>query len=268
MMQRPTPIFMFLATAGAIGLMLWLVTSFAALPQPVSASALRNQASLAQNPARVADPVAPAQKPAPTAAKAPTQKPAAKKAASAPEVAPAEPELAAIAQPEAPAADGLPGFIQQVADGRASHLVGAYVPGIFALPVVEQPEGQPNFVSEQDGVLTAYAAAQANGVTALLAHNNLSGREFAKITAGQQITLVYGDGSTRIYHVSARDEYQALDPRSPASDFIDLASGARLTSGDVFARYYASGPALVLQTCIEKDGDYYWGRLFLTAEQE
>ena len=61
---------------------------------------------------------------------------------------------------------------------------------------------------------------------------------------------------------------QAIDPRSPSSDFVDLASAEYLSAGDVFNRYYTGSYPLILQTCIEQNGDSFWGRLFLVAEPE
>ncbi|MFM8321269.1 MAG: hypothetical protein ACKOC5_10170, partial [Chloroflexota bacterium] len=59
-----------------------------------------------------------------------------------------------------------------ISDHVASY---AFIPGVFSLPVMQQPTGQNVFVSEQNNMLTQFRQPQYSGVTALLAHNYLSG---------------------------------------------------------------------------------------------
>ena len=103
------------------------------------------------------------------------------------------------------------------------------------------------------------------GSTGLLAHNDLAGTEFSSIQDGQVIYLIFGDGSLRRYSVSQLFRFQAKQPNSAQSDFINLETGARLTSQSLFSRMYDRPGALVLQTCIEADGIGTWGRLFVVA---
>ena len=52
----------------------------------------------------------------------------------------------------------------------------------------------------------------------------LAGSHFFNLSSGSVIALVYGDGSTQYYQVSAVMEFQALSPYSPYSNFMNLAN--------------------------------------------
>jgi hypothetical protein len=60
--------------------------------------------------------------------------------------------------------------------------------------------------------------------------------------------------------------YQATDPSSVFSNFIDLDTGQRLSAGDLFAKMYEGTKHVTLQTCITERGNSTWGRLFVIAE--
>lgn len=173
--------------------------------------------------------------------------------------------LAAISEPiEAPAQDGLAAFTASVVNGSARTLRGVYVPGVLALRVVQQPAGAFS-VDMNPGVATQFGGASAYGVTGLLADNVASGVDYYSLAAGQEVTLVYGDGTLRRYVVSGIARFQALNPTSPYSDFLNLDSGATLTSSDLFNQMYTGGDKVTFQTCLAQDGIMSWGRLFVTA---
>ncbi|MFO7623468.1 MAG: hypothetical protein R6V73_03885 [Anaerolineales bacterium] len=173
-------------------------------------------------------------------------------------------------QASASAASPLPAlreFVVATKTGDPKSLVGVYVPGVLALPIVQQPANQPGYVSQTPGVATQFRMAKDYGTEALLAHNYLSGQLFFNLQAGQRITLVYGDGRVKFYEVSETNSYQALSPTSPYSNFIDLSNpGAVLSAADVFLRNFAQAGRLVFQTCIESQGVESWGRLFIAAQ--
>lgn len=156
-------------------------------------------------------------------------------------------------------------FITSVTDGDANLLRGVYVEGVMAAPVVQQPDSSPNYVSSKDGTLTQYNAASMFGVTGLLAHNYLGGELFFELTTGQEVILVFGDGETKSYRISAQARYQALAPDDPYSDFIDLKDGKQLTATELFSIHYMGDNHITFQTCIEQEGQSSWGRLFVTA---
>jgi hypothetical protein len=167
------------------------------------------------------------------------------------------PQLAAQPQNE------LAAFAAAVADGGAG-LRGVYVPGVLALRVVQPPAGAYS-VDLRPGVATQFSAASAYGVTGLLADNIASGVQFYSLAYGQEVTLIFGDGTQRRYVVGGVARYQALNPTDPYSNFVDLGTGAQISSSTLFTQMYTGGDKVTFQTCLAKDGVMAWGRLFVTA---
>ncbi len=164
--------------------------------------------------------------------------------------------------------DSLASFIKMVATSNNSNqVVGIYQPGAIRAPVVQQPLNAPGYVSTEAGKVTQFRMASQFGVTALLAHNYLAGKDFSAIRPGSVLSVVYGDGRISTYLVEEVRQYQALSPNSPYSNFINLADSSRniISATDLFYDIYAQAGRLVLQTCIEKDGELSWGRLFVIA---
>ena len=155
-------------------------------------------------------------------------------------------------------------FASTVIDGQAGALRGVYVPEVLALRVIQQPAAN-FYVDLTPGIATQFTAASANGVTGLLADNVSSGTLFYGLAPGQTVSLIYGDGTVRRYVITGLDRFQALSPTSPYSDFVNLASGARLSATDLFNQMYSGGDKVTFQTCIAQDGVMSWGRLFVTA---
>lgn len=171
----------------------------------------------------------------------------------------------ALAASTAPVAT-LNEFVAALPAGSANQVTGVYASGVFALPVVQQPAGDAGFVSSQPEVLTQFALASSYGTTGMLAHNTLAGAHFSNLEAGQFLTVVYGDGRTAFFQITAVERYQALQPTSPYSDFVDTATQSKLSATDLFYHIYNGDGQLVLQTCIEAEGNASWGRLFIIAE--
>ncbi|NMB89844.1 MAG: sortase [Chloroflexi bacterium] len=157
-------------------------------------------------------------------------------------------------------------FINTVRNGDPDTLVGAYVPGLMALPILQQPATDPTFVSEQPGAATQFRSAGQVDSTGLLAHNFLAGEFFSRLGQSQTIILVYGDGRLEYFQVTQIQRYQALEPYNPYSYFVNPADpGRTLSSTDVFNQTYGQGNVLVFQTCIQKEEQSSWGRLFVIA---
>jgi hypothetical protein len=148
-------------------------------------------------------------------------------------------------------------------------VTGVYAPGVLALPVAAQPRGQVGYVSESEGMLTLFSASLEYGALGVLAHNYRSGRAFSRFQLGQPVAVVYGDGTLAAYQVTRIARFRALQPDSVYSDFasLDDPGGGVITAGDLFLEMYTTPGQLVFQTCIEKDGDPSWGRLFVIAER-
>lgn len=185
------------------------------------------------------------------------------------------PALAATADAPTPAGapvtaslPELSSFAASLANGQASQLVGVYAPGLFALPVVQQPAGDEEFVSSADQTVTQYSLPASFGVVGLLAHNTLSGYNFFKLKAGQEVVLIYGSGRQAHYKITASQRYQALSPYDAHSNFVDLngPGGQILNYQQVFDRVYTQSSQLVFQTCFEANGDPSWGRVFYMAQ--
>lgn len=157
-------------------------------------------------------------------------------------------------------------FIETVKDGNANTLRGVYVANVMAYPIVQQPYGNPGFVSTIDSVVTQFSMANEVGNLGLLAHNHLAGISFANIKQNDQIVLVYGDGSLESFLVESILQYQALSPLSPYSQFKDLENESILTAEDLFREVYRGEYHLTLQTCINNEGNASWGRLFIIAK--
>jgi len=145
-----------------------------------------------------------------------------------------------------------------------SKLVGVFVDDVLAVRVVKQ--SSPSHVSSILNSVTRFDQADIFGSIGLLAHNYLSGAHFSNIDIGTKIFLVYGDGSSKEYTVTTIKQYQALSPDDPYSNFINLEEpGIQVSSTNVTKEMYGTSGSLVLQTCITKDGNLNWGRLFIIA---
>jgi hypothetical protein len=147
-----------------------------------------------------------------------------------------------------------------------SQLRGLYIENAVDLSVVQQPAGDTNFVSPEDGVVTQFASATSYGNIGLLAHNYLSGQSFSRLDIGHELFLVYEDGRLESFVVTEILRYQALDPKNPYSSFQNLDNQDEiLTVGEMFDRAYQGDRHLTLQTCIAAHGNASWGRLFVIA---
>lgn len=158
-------------------------------------------------------------------------------------------------------------FADQVTTGQSETVTGIYVDEDFAMDVVQQPQNDPGYISTADGTLTDFRMARDYGTIGMLAHNYLAGERFDDLEVGDTIYLVYGDSQYETYSITSVERYQALTPNSPYSSFNSLDDpNVQLSAESLFYQVYGQEDALVLQTCIEKDGELSWGRLFITAE--
>lgn len=164
--------------------------------------------------------------------------------------------------------EGLPDFqefAKAVQNHEAGILRGVYVPDVLAFPIIQQPTGNAAYVSATDGEITQFGMASQYGNVGLLAHNNLSGRFFSQLSAGQEVRLVYGDGKIEYFVITQILKFQALQPTSPYSAFRDLTDDETLTTEQLFKKVYVGGRHVVFQTCIAGPGSLSWGRLFVIA---
>jgi hypothetical protein len=156
-------------------------------------------------------------------------------------------------------------FVKHVGDGKSGVIRGVFVPGQFALSVIQQPENNATFVSNKRDLVTQFEKAARNGVTGLLAHNYLSGRLFYQLAAGQEVFVVYGDGAIHRYRVTGIHRFQKLKPSNLRSNLVDLSTGEVLTMAQVFNRFYRGDHHLTFQTCLEEGEQWDWGLTFFLA---
>lgn len=157
-------------------------------------------------------------------------------------------------------------FVADMKNGNANQVTGIYVENVMALQVVQQPAGNPGFVSTIDDVITYFLYPwQKAGNHGLLAHNYLAGRYFFNVGYGDIITLVFGDGYYQDFEVTQIRQYQALQPDSPYSNFIDLETGEQKNVNTVFIEVYMGAFHTTLQTCIAQGSEGEWGRHFVLA---
>ena len=156
-------------------------------------------------------------------------------------------------------------FYDPIQNGEVGALLGVYVPNVLALPIVQQPANKPYYVSSQDGEVTQFSAVSRYGNIGLLAHNNLSGKSFSKLSVGQEVELIYGDGKIEKFVVTEVLRFQALQPDSQQSSFLNLDHPETLSASQMFNRVYTGSHHLIFQTCIDAYGNGSWGRLFILA---
>ncbi len=157
-------------------------------------------------------------------------------------------------------------FVETIQNGKAGVLEGVYVPNVFALPVTQQPVGNPGFVSQAADIVTQFGMAAEVGNVGLLAHNNLAGKEFTNLSLGDEVRLVYGDGKVEYFIVTQKLQYQALQPYSPYSEFRDLETTQTISAEELFRKVYRGERHVTFQVCIAANGIEAWGRLFIVAQ--
>jgi len=162
-------------------------------------------------------------------------------------------------------APALSKFINAVENGNAEVVRGVNVPGVMTYRVVQQASDNVAYVSPVDGVVTQFRMAAQYGTIGLIAHNFLAGNNFSDLQLGQLVRIIYGNGYISSYVINSIHSYQALDPYSASSNFVDLASGVTYSAQQIFEMYYQGGDQVTFQTCILQDGNASWGRLFITA---
>lgn len=167
------------------------------------------------------------------------------------------------------AEEDLRNFVGSVRNNQADSVTGIYAPGLFELPVTGQPAGDESIIYEDENMLTQYSTPAQYGVIAILAHNYLnSGKLLEQLSAGQEVYVVYGDGKVAPYTISTVQYYQALDPHNVRSDFRDLngPGGQVISYSQLFDHVYTTAGQLVFQTCLKANGEWSWGRIFISAD--
>lgn len=143
-------------------------------------------------------------------------------------------------------------------------------PNTPPLPIVQQPNGEYTWVSNNPNEITEFSMSQKwYNVPTYGAHSYEAGRYISALNPGDLIGFRYGNerrGGGYSKRVSAIRKFQALNPTDPTSLLVDLRSGKKYTSTHLSKELYDNKKKVVFQTCIEKDGNKNWGRLFVITE--
>jgi len=156
-------------------------------------------------------------------------------------------------------------FSKAVQNREADVLRGVYVPEVLALPVTQQPADNAGYVSNKAGEVTQFGMAAQFGNVGLLAHNHLSGSSFSQLAVGQEVRLIYGNGTVEYFVITRILQFQALEPTSKYSSFRDLSNNEMLTVEQLFKKVYRGTRHVTFQTCIAGTESLSWGRLFVIA---
>jgi hypothetical protein len=164
-----------------------------------------------------------------------------------------------------PDSEGLVNTAQTNEYREPAHVTAVFAPEIFDLLVEQQPPNHSMYVTEKEGYATQFARPARYNVIGLLAHNTHSGILFYGLDIGHEIYTIMGDGQVLKYQVVIISDFQKLQPGNSRSDYVDLESGLRMSTDEVFARFYKNGPHLTLQTCLEREQNQSWGVRFIIA---
>lgn len=178
-----------------------------------------------------------------------------------------EPTLEPTQEPT-PALPPLDQFARSLENGEPNQRVGVFVEDRFSFPIVQQPSADPAWISANLGVVTEFRIVRKQtGNEGIIAHNYLAGGQFYTLQIGDLAELVLGDGSVIDFEITDIQDYQALSPNSPTSNFINLNTGEKLTASDLFFKVYGGYLTLTFQTCISRDNISSWGRTFIIGEE-
>jgi hypothetical protein len=157
-------------------------------------------------------------------------------------------------------------FAKMVMNGDANEVRGVFVEELMALPVVQQPDDQATYVATQMNIVTQFQSAADHGVIGLLAHNFLSGSLFYQLVKGEEVRIVFGDGSYQSYQIDGSYAFQKLEPNNLQSDLVDMSTEEVMTTNQVFNRFYNGAHHVTFQTCLEEGGISNWGLTFIVAD--
>ena len=160
----------------------------------------------------------------------------------------------------------LDALVSPLNGGQADSVRGIYIPDLLTAPVVQQPFENHEFISTEENTLTQFGLASNFGSIGLLAHNYLAGASFSQLERGQKFYLIYESGRMSAFVVTEIFRYQALNPNSTSSKFVDLQTNHLLTARDLFTKVYKRRGQVIFQTCIAEGQEPSWGRLFIISE--
>lgn len=152
---------------------------------------------------------------------------------------------------------GLSVFIEKIRDNTIN-LRGLYAESIVELKIVQSPT---NTLSMKADEVLELSISEQLGNTILVAHNTLGGKNFKYLTLGQTIYTIKGNGSYEKSIIIEIAEFESLSNNL----YKESSTGLIFTDMQLVERFFFGNKHVLLQTCVEKDYNYGWGRLFIVA---
>ena len=156
-------------------------------------------------------------------------------------------------------------------ENKQSRQLSAVSFGGSTLNIEQQPKKQYGYIPNKEGAGSQFQSTSDYGSMGVLAHNYLSGQRFFNMKQGDEVSANYvggGKSAGEQFEVAEIHRYQATNPNSQTSSFVDLDTGEKLTFEQLYHNMYNENNPLVFQTCIERDGNNQWGRLFVVARRK
>jgi hypothetical protein len=160
-------------------------------------------------------------------------------------------------------------FVKEIEDGT-EFVRGVYIKNILALHIVQQPKHKNTDVTLIPGAVSQFRLAEEVGSIGLLGRSESVGKNFLKISKGEEVIVINGKGKTTTYKVSEILKFKAFEPDNPSSNFVQLdednkpIKGTYINANNLFQKIYsARNNRLVLQTCFDRDE----GRIFFIAKK-
>ena len=150
------------------------------------------------------------------------------------------------------------------------------LPNDLPMVIVQQPKGDPLWISNNIDAFTQIEQPRKEFGTSVFAihtygsKNDLYDLKINDFIVYKTISI---DNNCNVhanlvfYRVKDILRYQALSPRNPATPLIDLVTGKQYSVESIIDKVYGNNEYVILQTCIYKNGNTAWGRLFVVLEE-
>ena len=148
----------------------------------------------------------------------------------------------------------------------SASLSGIYVENILADRIVQQPIGNPGYVSNEEDTVTQFSMATHFGTIGILAHNTAAGAAFFELELDDVIYLVQSSGKLQSFIVKEIQEYQAIWPNNTYSDFFDLRDPSSLISAQTLFLIHTAGAEFSFFKPVSKTAGIRAGEGFLLSQ--
>lgn len=149
-------------------------------------------------------------------------------------------------------------FVRSIEDGTSGKVRGVYVPNEFAFPVSQGWADNPR----QNDAGVVFQIPGADKATFLIAHDGLAGTYFYELKVGDEVRIVFGDGTWHSYYVSDIERYQV----TAANDFVAVNDPSVELNMDQMGTRYLNTDLVIFYTCLPNGFNPSWGRLLVSAK--